>query len=323
MDSFKDSKINTFENVSQLRGKAKLIEVPKNEEKGFNFGYLLVLPDDVSSKTSLIVEGPNYNKTTYDIKSSKEEIIKSVKVFGNLIYMWNEDTNFPILIPIFPKVTSNIKTLYTHMLTSPTLNHIDNRFKRIDRQLIHMIDDARDRLKKINIDVDEKIIIDGFSASAKFANRFTILHPNRVKLCIAGGVSGCLTLPIKKINGETLIFPVGVGNLDEVDDQKINEFLNVKQFYYMGLKDNNDPFAAKSNDCIEPAYSSTIEPDELKQLYKFLGHDMTGDRWENTQKIYNDLGVNAIFESYEDEGHRPHMATERVKELLKEQDIHN
>lgn len=39
IDSFKDSKINVFENVSQLKGKAKLIEVPKNEDK-FTMQYI-------------------------------------------------------------------------------------------------------------------------------------------------------------------------------------------------------------------------------------------------------------------------------------------
>ena len=140
------------------------------------------------------------------------------------------------------------------MLSSNSLNKNtrglkDDNLERVDLQLICMIKNARSVLNKAGIKVDEKVIIDGFSASSKFANRFTLLHPELVKLCIGGGISGSLTLPLYDVNGEKLLWPVGVGNIKELlgQDAVINkeEFLKVRQFYYMGSKDTNDPFAIK------------------------------------------------------------------------------
>ena len=185
------------------------------------------------------------------------------------------------------------------------------------QELIEMINDARERLLKNGIFSDDKIIIDGFSASSKFANRFTLLHPEVVKLAIGGGISGCLTLPIREINGEKLFYPVGIGDLPEITDEKIKEFLDVKQFYYMGMNDTNDPFAI---DEVRkgPIYSDIISESEATQLYKFLGADMLGSRWTKTQEFYRKLGCNVEFGSYEGEGHRPHAASSKVISLLEQ-----
>lgn len=321
MENFKDSKITEFSNKAKLSGKGSLIEIPKNPKKGFNFGYLLFVPENISDCTSLIVEGANPQSVFESIEEAEEEIKDLIKTFGYLIFDWNKETNFPILVPMFPKIFKNNKTTYTNMLTSGTLNLTDELFKRLDKQLINMIADAKERMGKNDIYVDEKIIINGFSGSSKFANRFTILHPEMVKLCIGGAVTGCLTLPIKQLNNEKLIFPIGVGDLPEIDDKKIDDFLKVQQFYYMGLDDTNDPFTSISENNFAPRYNETMKEEEIKQLYTILGRNATGDRWENTQKIYNQLGVNVTFESYQNEGHRPHLASEKATELLKSQII--
>lgn len=84
-----------------------------------------------------------------------------------------------------------------------------------------MIEDAREYFKNMGNFIEDKIIIDGFSASSKFANRFTILHPNIVALCISGGVSGALTLPLDWTHDTKLLWPIGIGNLSELLSLKI------------------------------------------------------------------------------------------------------
>lgn len=316
MKNFEDSIIEEDTNRAHVIGKGIIIQVPENVNVGFNFGYMLFIPEGISNYTTLIVEGPNVTTSTSDMNLAKKLVIDSVKSFENIIYSCNKESKFPILTPLFPRIYDGKETIYTHMLSSNSLNCSDELLKRVDIQLIHMVEDAKKRLSTNNIFIDDKIIINGFSASSKFANRFTLLHPEMVKLCIAGGVSGCLTLPLREINGEKLMYPVGIGDLEEITDDKIGKFLNIKQFYYQGLKDENDPFISTENDNYIPRFKGIITEQELMQLYKFLGRDMTKERWNNTQKIYKMMRVNAIFESYSNEGHRPHAAMFRIMELL-------
>lgn len=139
-----------------------------------------------------------------------------------------------------------------------------------------------------------------------------------VCLCIGGGISGSLSLPLKEINGEMLLYPLGVGNITEFTKEKYEQFLKVKQFYYMGLQDDNDPFAHSTNSLDMPKYPDAISKEEMKQLYRILGEDMTTKRWKTSQAYYNNLGVNALFASYESYGHQPHPATDKITELLQE-----
>ena len=83
-----------------------------------------------------------------------------------------------LLVPAFIRPGEDWQ-IYTHALDRDTLTTERVDLKRIDLQLIAMIDFARAGLGKQGFQVDEKILIQGFSASGMFANRFTILHPER------------------------------------------------------------------------------------------------------------------------------------------------
>lgn len=288
--------------------------VESNESNGFNFPYTLFIPSNIDSSTILIVEGANANKSSNTIKEGVEDVIEAC--MNRKIIDFNNETNFPILTPCFPRIyDEELGGIYTHMLTSKSLEYNKYGLKRIDLQLMSMIDDCKSKLKELGCIVDEKIIIDGFSASAKFANRFSILHPEIVRLIISGACSGTGILPLKEINGEKLLYPIGCGNVDEITNEKIEEFKKIKQFYYMGLQDINDPLYQE-----DKIYDSPfLKPEETEQLYKFIGKKMIPDRWEKFQLIYNQEGVNAFFESYKEFGHNPTPANDKVKQLLKEE----
>lgn len=201
------------ENIN-LIGKLYLCEA--NSEKGFNFPYTLFVPDNIDINTSLIVEGANTGKSNENIDDAIDEVIHDC--MNRIIIECNSETNFPILTPCFPRIyTKEDGCIYTHMLTSKVLNYEKNNLKRIDIQLVNMIDNAKEKLMELGINSDHQVILDGFSASAKFVNRFALLHPEIVKLVTAGACSGTGILPIKEIAGEKLLYPIGCGNLDITD----------------------------------------------------------------------------------------------------------
>lgn len=305
-------------NYESIGVKGELFLVEDNQKESFNFPYTLFIPEGVEENTSLIVEGANTGESKNDIKSAINDVID--RCMDVMIIDANRETRFPILTPCFPRIhTKEDGGIYTHMLTSTSLNYKRFGLERIDNQLVNMIKSVEKLLKEKGINIDSKVILDGFSASAKFVNRFALLHPEIVKLVIAGACSGTGILPLKEMNNEKLLYPIGSGNIDEITESKQEEFKNIKQFYYMGTLDplDNDPLGEKEDGTlISP---SSITKEESKQLYKFIGKKMLPDRWENFQKIYKDLGVNATFKTYEGYGHTPEPALKDIEELLKQE----
>ena len=54
---FEDCYERVFENKNNLIGKISHFRVPANEKKGFNFEYVLMIPEKISNTTSLLLEG--------------------------------------------------------------------------------------------------------------------------------------------------------------------------------------------------------------------------------------------------------------------------
>lgn len=292
-----------------IDGKILVVE----DNPGFNYGYVIYIPNTICKDATLIVEGSNVPLTKTTIEAANELVYEKAINPMLPIYTIATQLGLPILYPLFPRYYNGNETIYNHMLSSNSLdkNLKEKSLERVDLQLINMIKDCKEVLLQKGINIDDKIIIDGFSTSAKFANRFTLLHPEIVKLCIAGGISGALTLPIETINNEKLLWPVGIGNLKELNDIEVNieEFKKVPQFYYMGLKDNNDPFQKEDKEI------GIIEDNEMEQMHKILGKNMVEERWPTSMNFYKDLGINAIFKSY-NTGHDPRPAQEDIKEEI-------
>lgn len=303
------------EKIHWLRG--VLIQAPHQEN--FPYGYTLYIPDDIHDQATLIVEGSNVGKTLSQLEEAKEEILREGLYPSLPIFEIANELGLPVLYPLFPRVWNGKETIYNHMLATNSLDETTPKLKeyqldRVDLQLLNMVEDARRRCKACGIELDEKFIIDGFSASAKFANRFAVLHPEAIKMCIAGGVSGILTLPAREYNGEKLLWPVGVGNIEKLigepySDEKIEQFKQVKQIYYMGGQDNNNPFIF--NEQGEPYSQGMINKDGLEQVERIFGHTME-ERWVNAQKLYQQLGVYTSFYTYDNVGHNPRPARQDI-----------
>lgn len=323
MLGFEDSQKRIFEKKYNNHTGGILYKCLANISKGFNFDYCIFIPKGMSAQTSLLIQIPNYSASikSTDIEERTDYIFEIFKGFKSHIHLCNNDSKFPILYPLFPRKWDNFKgeEIFTHMLSSNALFYNDEKFARVDIQLINMINDIKERFKINNIDIDNKIIIEGFSATAKFANRFTLLHPEIVKLCIAGSIGGCLTLPIRAIEKEDLLYPIGIGNIKEITNKKIKEFKKVKQFYYQSINDNIDAFASTTKTSYDPVNPGIIKKEELKQLYKFLGRDMLKEHFLNTKNIYIKENVNAIFKIYQTGEHSPMVAIKDITDLFLEE----
>ena len=302
----------------------KLLKI--NRGKNFNFGYILYIPKNILKDSTMIIVGSNVSHSTNSIEEANNEVLKSGLYPSLPIYRVANELGLPILYPLFPRITNDNETIYNHMLSSNSLSSktpkiVEYGLERVDLQLIEMLKDAKQLLIEEGIEIDDKYIIEGFSSSAKFANRFTLLHPELIKLCIAGGVSGFLTLPIYELEKEKLMWPIGIGNLVElanihITEEQIKNFKQVRQFYYMGSEDlTNDPFATKDDG--NPLYDGIISKEEGLQINKYFGNKNMA-RWPITQKYYKLLDINARFKTYEGFGHTPKPAQDDIIDEIKQ-----
>jgi len=252
-----------------------VIEVPAYPELGFNYPYLLFVPYglDETKEHRLLVESNNSGWPSNDYRfhmGQARDLIRRSKYTCGFPRELADRLRIPLLIPVFPR----LYTAYTHALTRDALliDEEDPAY-RVDLQLVAMIRDARNLLAHNGIRIKEKVFINGFSASANFATRFALMHPELVRAVAAGG--GTLwTLPLDTYKGRTLRYPV--------------------LFIYWGDQDTNDTVTAP--DCFHP------EDSEL--ILSILGHSMK-DRWLETQAIYREAGIAVQFVTYKGVGHWP------------------
>ncbi len=273
--------------------KENLLVIQANPDKGFNYSYFLYLPEDIKKGEAkyLLIEPNNTGTVSDDINLHKKEA-KELASYGTGRYIADK-LNIPLLIPSFSRPESDI-TMYTHALDSDTLKNREGKLKRIDLQLIAMIEDAKNRLNNREINLQDKILLYGFSASGNFTNRFTALYPKMVKATVSGGVNCMPILPVEYLNKTKLIYHIGVAELKKLIGKEfdLDSYQKVPQYIFMGELDDNDtlPFDDAFND------------EERKIVKNVLGIEMK-KRWEIAKDVYKQNDINADLVMYRGIGH--------------------
>jgi hypothetical protein len=198
-----------------------------------------------------------------------------------------------LLVPAFIRPGEDWR-IYTHALDRDTFTTDRVDLQRIDLQLIAMIEHARDELRMQGIHTDERILIQGFSASGMFANRFTILHPERVKAATIGSPGGWPIAPLTSHNGKLLPYPAGISDLETLTGAHFNStaYNAIPQLIYMGSTDDNDSLD----------YSDGWEAEHAQIVNELFGTDPLA-RWEEAESIYREAGANARFLLVDGVGH--------------------
>lgn len=271
-----------------------LIVVLKDPKKGFYNDYLLFIPKGTPLKKQivLLVEPNNTGKLSDSMNIHKQHAIDlaSVSSVGNNI---STELKIPLLVPVFPRPASQ-PLLYTHALDRDVMLQKVPGLKRLDLQLLAMIKDAKTVLAAMEIPVEEKFFMSGFSASATFTNRFSFMHPEQIKALAIGGFNGKLMIPQNEINRVKLNYPVGTNDFAKITGDTLNltAYRKIPQYIYMGNLDDND--AVQFDD----AYSKQ----ERKIINENLGKTVQ-ERYLECQKIYLQNGIHPTFKTYENVGH--------------------
>lgn len=285
----------------------KTILIKAKPELGFNFDYLLVIPDSAYTKSKVYlmaeVNNPRAELVSFDlnelIKHASSDSRNQDDIIFNFMYLNGfvadeviSETGFPYLMPLFHRYQG----VYTSALSRAALLIPEGEFKRLDLQLIKMTEDAKTVLKDIGFAIEDKFILMGGSASGAFSNRFAVMHPELLKCAISGGQSYAI-MPLKDYDGFKLTYPIGIADLKELTGIDFNSeaYFALPQFIYEGdQNDAND--TTKFNECMSREQAQT--------LYSLFGNLPKSERLKNQIKLFKELGYNNIdMRVYEGFGH--------------------
>jgi dienelactone hydrolase len=193
-----------------------------------------------------------------------------------------------VLMPVFPRPKTDWQ-IYTHALDRDSLTTDKKEYRRFDLQLIAMIDDARARMRRKQLRFDERVLINGFSATGMLANRFTFLHPTRVKAAAIGSPGGWPMAPASEFGGKALRYPIGTSDFKTVTGGKLDlkNLRRVPLFVFMGDQDDNDSVP----------FRDSYEEEDKSLIFELFGKTPV-ERWEVSKRLYAENKLNAEFKLY-------------------------
>ncbi len=273
----------------------EVIRVEPQPAKGFSYPYYLYIPPKLRSE-----ESGNVKQTILVIPNNTGNVDDDLAVHDASAKRLAEGRRslagtlkVGLLVPVFPRPKADDR-IYTHALDRDSLLTEKQELRRFDLQLIKMIDDARARSRREGLDFDERVMMFGFSASGMFTNRFTLLHPDRIKAAVFGSPGGWAMAPVPSWKGKSLRYPIGTADLEVVSGKKLDldKLKLVPIFLFMGADDTNDSVV----------YRDSYDQEDQDLIFDLFGKTLI-ERWPITKTVYEQTLPAATLKLYPNVGH--------------------
>lgn len=283
--------------AQNVANSSEVIRVEADAGKGFAYPYYLYIPAalrqaEAEKKThSLLVIPNNSGKINDDLAFHEADVKRKMPQVGAFI---TDKLKVVVLMPVFPRPATE-HNIYTHSLDRDVMLTDKKEFSRYDLQLLAMIQHAQEKLEKEKIKTEKQVLMQGYSASGMFVNRFVFLHPDKVKAAAIGAPGGWAIAPAAKFKDKTLRYPVGTGDFKQVSGKKfdLEKVRRVPIFMILGGKDTND--AVPMGD----AY----DKEETDVVMELFGKTPV-ERWEISKNLYRQAKLNAEFKLYPEADHQ-------------------
>jgi pimeloyl-ACP methyl ester carboxylesterase len=268
---------------------------PAEPERGYHADFYLYVSPGARHRAEqgelavLLVQPNNSGTNSDDAEVHRKDAWWTA--FGR--HSLADELEVVLLVPAFLRPAEDWR-IYTHALDRDVFTTEREDLGRLDLQLIAMIEHARGVLADGGLETRERVLIQGFSASAMFADRFTALHPERVLGLAAGSPGGWPIAPLEEVDGEMLRYPVGVGDLESLRGRPFARatFALVPQLHVLGALDDNDSL---------PFRDGYEEQDELL-VDRLFGPDPQA-RFDAARRLHEQVGAQARFLLVEGVGH--------------------
>lgn len=277
-----------------------VVRVAADSARGFRWAYYLYVPpalraDSARGRARTILVMPNNTGKLDDDPAVHERYVRELlphfrRTAGRL--------GVVMLMPAFPRPASS-DNLYTHALDRDAMLAKEPGLRRLDLQLLAMIDDARSKLAAEGIRAEERVLMHGHSAAGMFVNRFVLLHPERVKAAVIGAPGGWPTLPVAAHGGRPLRYPVGVADLGTLAGRPfdLRRAREVPLYFFLGADDTNDSVP----------YDDSYDPEDRALVMELFGPTPAA-RWPRAAEIVRAELPRATFHTYPGVGHEINQA---------------
>ena len=262
--------------------------IPPNAERGINIPSIIIVPQNDTIYNQVVLQ-----VNDCDVNNLPEMIING-GIVGNQLMAITKESYAPMVIPLLPAMTEN--GIYFQQLSKECFELPDTDiYYRIDEQVIRIINEAKTILEgKFGIKSSDKIFLNGYSSSAVFAQRFSLIHPEIIETACIGGAIGSIPVPSRSIG-----YPIGIEDFEKLFGKKFNmdAYSKIKFRYYVGeletaMKADNrvddDGMPAPMHDM---SYFDKSVPTEIgKKQRNVLGKDMFA-RANKTIEILKKQGI--------------------------------
>jgi len=270
-----------------------IVKIEAQPAKGFAYPYYLYVPKALreeeaqggKKRTGTILVMPNNaGKTSDDFNVHEEDVKRKIKNNSEVA----DRLGVALLMPVFPRPQTHWQ-IYTHALDRDAMTTDKKEFARFDLQLNAMIDDARAKLANEKLKFDKRVLLLGWSASAMFVNRFTFLHPQRVKAAAIGSPGGWAIAPVAVFKEKTLRYPIGIADFKLISGEKfdLKNLRKVPLLMFLGEEDDNDSVI----------FRDSYEKEDEDLIIALFGQKPV-ERWDDSKKLYQEQKLNADFRLY-------------------------
>jgi pimeloyl-ACP methyl ester carboxylesterase len=280
---------------------ARVITGAADEAAGFHWPYFLYLPEHPAEGTlPLILISNNTPGPADEYRVHRRQAEGKIEQYRHL----SDATGLPLLIPAIPRFYHRFPDpeieqddawlVNPQALTRNALLTPDETLARMDLQVCRILDDAVRSLQEEGIQAAKEAVVFGFSASGSFAHRFSLLHPERVSLEIAGAPGGWYTLPLAEYRGRRLRYPVGIADLKELTGEAFRRerYRQIPKFFFVGSEDGDDAVP----------YLDSYSYEDRVTIMELFGREHM-ERYRRAAQLFAEEGMRARLRIYEGVGH--------------------
>lgn len=278
-----------------------------DDSKEFNCPYILAVPHNYEENTPIILESNNQEETWRIASSAKEKTLDFL--FATLV---NSKNNNPVLIPLLPSTPQRVP--YYQQLSIECFDDTKTgKFKRIDEQVVSMVDDAKRIITGLTgKQVNDKIFLHGYSSSGVFAQRFALLHPELISHACIGGAIGSFPLPVEEYQERKIGYPLGIANYETLTGKPFNmeAYKQIKFSYYVTEGENEKKASDRTDEngnqapMCDMSYMQRSTPEQVGQTVRDLFGMDSFERFGKQLMVAELLGLNITYkEPYKNLSH--------------------
>ena len=249
------------------------------------------------------IHSPNYQEIT-----DESEKLLSWRVD------WARDRQLVLLVPVIPKYFEYQPVVFDLTCFDPST---DPFYQRPDQKVNLMVDTLLADLRAAGYTVSDKVLVEGFSSGGMFAQRYALLHPERVQAVAAGHCGAIFTMPESTYEGAQIGWPVGIADLPQLVGHQFDRgaYMRIHQFIYIGDQDPNTTFSL--------SHSATLWQSQEQIDFVLNTFGDTGPAVLETQIRYlNAIGYeNITLKVYAGVSHE--LTPQMVNDLLSFLDAHS